>query len=215
LLQRCPLFSGINSDETEKLLTCLSAVQKKYEKGSPIFLTGEKLNSVGIVLSGCIHIVQDDFWGNRTIAARFEPVELFGEAISNSETKKLPISIMAAEKSEILWINYKKIITTCSSACLFHTALIKNIIQDLAQKNIMLMQKLECITRRTTREKLLFYLSLQAGKGIGNTIEIPFKRQELADYLSIDRSAMSSELGKLRDEGILRFNKNKFELLKQ
>jgi CRP-like cAMP-binding protein len=121
---------------------------------------------------------------------------------------------MAAEKSEILWINYKKIISTCSAACLFHTSLIKNLIQNLAQKNILLMQKIECITKRTTREKLLAYLSAQVSHTIGNTIQIPFNRQELADYLSVDRSAMSSELGKLRDEGILRFNKNKFELLK-
>jgi CRP-like cAMP-binding protein len=177
-------------------------------------MAGENLNSVGIVLSGCITVSQDDYWGNHTIVARFEPVELFGEAFSFGEKEALPVSIMAAEQSDILLINCKKIVSTCSSACLFHTVLIRNIIKNMAQKNKMLIQKMEHITRRTTREKLLSYFSFQSRQLGSNIFEIPFNRQELADYLSIDRSAMSSELGRMRDDGILNFTKNKFELLR-
>jgi CRP-like cAMP-binding protein len=176
-------------------------------------MAGGSLNSIGVVLAGSIHIIQDDFWGNRTLVARLEPVEIFGEAFAFGGGDDLPVGILAAEQSDILLINCKKIITTCPSACIFHTRLIKNLIQVMAQKNSMLMQKIEHITHRTTREKLLSYFSLQARQMKSNVFEIPFNRQELADYLSVDRSAMSSELGRMRDEGILHFRKNRFELL--
>jgi CRP-like cAMP-binding protein len=128
---------------------------KKYKKGSFVSMAGGKFTSVGVVLSGCIHLVEDDFWGNRSIVARFEPVESFGEAFSFGEKDYIPVSILAAEQSDILLINGNKIISTCSSACMFHQRLIMNIIRNMAQKNNMLMKKIEHITRRTTREKLL------------------------------------------------------------
>jgi CRP-like cAMP-binding protein len=204
---------GIDETELDTLLTCLSAVQKKYKKGSFVSMAGGKFTAVGVVLSGCIHLVEDDFWGNRSIVARFEPVESFGEAFSFGEKDYIPISILVAEQSDILLINCNKIISTCSSACMFHQRLIMNIIRNMAQKNNMLMKKIEHITRRTTREKLLSYLSFHARKTKSSVFEIPFNRQELADYLSIDRSAMSQELCRMRDERMLNFNKNKFELL--
>jgi CRP-like cAMP-binding protein len=213
VLRQCRLFDGVNASDLGKLLNCLSAVQKTYKKGGFISTAGAHFNSVGVVLSGSIHIIQDDFWGNRTLVARFEPVEIFGEAFVFGGQGCLPVGIMAAEQSDILLINCKKIITACPSACVFHTTLIKNLITVLAQKNSMLMQKIEHITHRSTREKLLSYFSFQAGQMKSTAFEIPFNRQELADYLSIDRSAMSSELGRMRDEGILRFSKNRFELL--
>jgi CRP-like cAMP-binding protein len=213
LLSQCPLFEGIDKAELDKLLNCLSAVWKKYEKGDYVFMAGGKFNTVGVILSGCIHLVQDDFWGNRSIIARFDPPESFGEAFSFGEKEYLPISIMAVEQSDILLINCKKIISTCSSACGFHTVVIRNIIRNMAQKNSMLIKKIEHITRRTTREKLLSYLSSYARQTKSSAFEIPFNRQELADYLSIDRSAMSAELCRMRDDGILHFTKNKFELL--
>jgi CRP-like cAMP-binding protein len=183
---------------------------------------------IGVVLSGALHILQDDFWGNRAILARAEPGELFGEAFSCGGVKKLPVSVQAVEQSEVLLIDLSRIITTCSSACVFHRDLIKNTLQDMARKNIALIKKMEHITRRTTREKLLSYLSSQAQQLLatptlvgkfpaqGSTaFTIPFNRQELAEYLSVDRSAMSAELGKMQGEGLIRFNKNRFELLQK
>jgi len=213
VLKKCPLFAGIGESELLTLLDCLSAIERNYDKNNFVFMTDGIVTLIGIVLSGSVHVIREDFWGSRTILARIEPGELFGEAFSCAETEKLPVSVLAAEASDILLIDYRKIITTCSSACTFHTGLIKNMLRILAKKNVMLTQKMEFITQRTTRDKLLAYLSAQARQAGNNTFEIPFNRQELAEYLSVDRSALSNELSKMRDDGILTFRRNHFTLL--
>jgi CRP-like cAMP-binding protein len=215
ILSGCSLFNGIAGSEMDSLLDCLSARQKKYEKDAYVFMEDDKLTAIGIVLSGALHIVRVDFWGNRVIVERIGSARLFGEAFSCGEIVKLPISVIAAEVSEVLLIDYKKIITTCSSACVFHTRLIRNMVKSLAEKNIMLVKKIEHITQHSTREKLLSYLSSQAQQARSNKFEIPFNRQELAEYLSIDRSAMSAELGRMQDEGLIEFQKNHFEILRK
>lgn len=211
--KKCPLFADITENELCSLLGCLSAVRRSYEKNSFIFKTKDRVSSIGIVVSGSVHIAQEDFWGNRTILANISEAGLFGEAFSCAETDTLPVSVIAAEASEILFIGYRKIITTCSNTCVFHAKLIKNMMRILARKNIMLMQKIEFISKRTTREKLLSYLSEQAINNKSGAFFIPFNRQELADYLCVDRSALSREMGIMQNEGLLRFNKNYFELL--
>lgn len=213
ILKPCPLFAGIDECELQTLLGCLSAIERSYEKNDFIFMADDIVTVIGVVLSGSVHIIQEDFWGNRTILARIESGDLFGEAFSCAETEKLPVSVFAAEASGILLIDYHKIITACSSACTFHTGLIKNMLRILARKNVMLTQKIEFITQRTTRGKLLSYLSAQARQAGRGSFEIPFDRQQLAEYLSVDRSAMSNELSKMRDDGILKFHRNHFELI--
>lgn len=210
----CPLFRGISTDELQKLLACLSAVEKHYKKNNFVFIAGDNVTSLGIVLSGCVHVVQEDFWGNRTILTAIETGGMFGEAFSCAEIEKFPVSVMAIRPSDILLLDYKKIATLCSSACAYHSVLIKNMLQILANKNVMLTKKIESLTKRTTREKLLSYLSFEAQRAGRNKFIIPYNRQELAEYLSVDRSAMSNELSKMRDEGILSFERSKFELYK-
>lgn len=212
ILKSCPLFAGINESELSLLLDCLSAVERKYEKNHFVFMADEPVTSIGVVLSGSVHVIQENFWGNRMILARVEQGSIFGEAFSCAEVKKLPVSVIAVETSVVLLIDYRKIITTCPSACAFHMGLIKNMLQILANKNVMLTQKMEFITQRTTREKLLSYLSVQSRQAGSNSFKISFNRQELAEYLSVDRSAMSNELSKMRDDGILTFHRNQFEL---
>jgi CRP-like cAMP-binding protein len=213
VLLKCPLFESIAEKDLASLLSCLKAKKRKIEKGSFIFNAGDKVSSVGILLSGRLHIVADDFWGNRSIVSNVEPGELFGEVFAFSVTEEIPVSVTAVIASEIMVIDYRKIITTCSSACVFHTLLISNMLKNLAQKTFFLMQKIDFVTQRTTREKLLSYLSSYAQDVKKNEFEIPFNRQELADYLSVERSALSAELCRMRDEGIVTFNKNKFQLL--
>ncbi|GHV84046.1 Crp/Fnr family transcriptional regulator [Spirochaetia bacterium] len=213
VLRKCALFESIAEKDLEALLNCLSARKRKAEKGSFIFNAGDKVGAVGILLSGRLHIVADDFWGNHSIVSSIEPGELFGEVFSFSVTEKIPISVTAVMQSEIILIDYKKIITTCSSACKFHTLLIRNMLKNLAQKTFSLMQKMDFITQRTTREKILSYLSSYAQNKKSDEFEIPFNRQELADYLSVERSALSAELCRMRDDNILTFNKNKFKLI--
>ncbi|WP_010243215.1 Crp/Fnr family transcriptional regulator [Acetivibrio cellulolyticus] len=214
ILKKSPLFSGIAENNLSPMLNCLSIRKAVYAKDAYILSAESPVTDVGIVLSGSVNVIKEDFWGNRAILAKMKSGEIFAEAFSFALVRKLPVSVVAAEKVEILFVDFKKITTTCPSACDFHTQLIQNILKLLAQKNIMLTQKLEHIVKRTTREKLLSYLSEQAKQAGGNSFSIPFNRQELADYLSVDRSAMSNELCKLRDEGILEFSKNHFVLTK-
>ncbi len=212
ILETCPLFAGIEREQIAKLLDCLSAKRQSYKKGRYIFRAEEQARHVGIVLSGAANIIQEDFWGNRTILAHIEPGELFGESFSCAETEKLPVSVIAAEASEILLIDYKKIITVCSATCAFHTRLISNMLQVLANKNIMLIRRIEHLSRRTTREKLLSFLSVQALQAKSNDIVIPYNRQELADFLCVDRSALSRELKRMKRDGLLDYEKSCFVL---
>jgi len=213
VIKKCPLFWEIEDSHLQALLKCLTAVQHSYTKNEFIFSRGENVQSVGIVLLGTAHILQEDYWGNRTILEHVEPGGLFGEAFSCAEIDNLPISVIAAEAMEVLFIDYRRIITTCSSSCMFHMVLIKNMVKILAQKNIMLTQKMEIITHRTTRKRLMAYLSSQAIKTGKKRFMIPFNRQELADFLSVERSAMSAELSQMQTDGLIRTRKNEFELL--
>ena len=213
IVKQCFLFDGIADSDLKGLLGCLSAVRRSYKKNELVFSAGDAVSSVGVVLSGSVHVLQEDYWGNRTILAHIPPGGLFGEAFSCAEMDILPISIIATEKSEIFLIDYKRIITTCPSSCVFHIALIKNTMRMLAQKNIILTQKMEIIAHRTTRDRLLAYLSAQASKVGSNHFTIPFDRQQLADYLSVERSAMSTELSKMQSDGLIRTDRSKFELL--
>ena len=211
--KQCLLFTGMEDAHLKVLLDCLKAVRCLYGKNEFVFSAGDAAGAVGVVLSGGVHVLQEDYWGNRTILAHIPPGGLFGEAFAYTEVKSLPVSILAAENSEILFVDYKRIITTCSSACVFHMALIKNMMKLLAEKNIMLTQKMEVITHRTTRERLLAYLSAQAIQAGKSRFVIPFNRQQLADYLSVERSAMSAELSHMQSDGLIRTNRSEFELL--
>jgi CRP-like cAMP-binding protein len=224
LLSGCSLFQGIKLTELDSMLECIGARKKIYKKDAYVFWAESETGYFGIVLSGSVIIVEDDFWGDRSIIERVERGGLIGAAFSFSGITKLPVSVIATEDSEVLLINSGRIGVTCSSACPFHTRLINNLLRNMAQKNALLLRKIEHLSRRSTREKLLSYLSSQVSKARKNekfrepgtvTFEIPFNRQELADYLALDRSAMSSELCRMRDEGILEFKKNKFTLNKR
>lgn len=211
-IKHSPLFRGIDESQLASLLACLTAVKRRYRKDELIFVAGEKPISVGIVLSGSVRVLQEDFWGNRTILAHIESSGLFGEAFSCAEQVALPVSVIACETTEIMLIDYRKIITTCSSACVFHTQLVMNMMRILAKKNILLTKKLEYLSKRTTREKLLSFLSAQAVSAKSTIVEIPFNKTELAEYLCVDRSALSRELSAMKAEGLLQYDKNSFEL---
>lgn len=209
------LFRGIEAEDIDAMLSCLSAESKKFQKGQMIYRAGETTDMVGVILSGRVHIFKDDFWGNRSILSEIGLGDIFGETYAELPSVELEVNVMATEDSEILFLNVGKIMTTCSSSCRFHSRLIHNLLAVTAQKNLMLTRKMEYMAQRTIREKLLTYLSAESQRSGSPRFEIPFNRQQLADYLSVDRSAMSRELCRLRDEGVLEFNKNCFELNKE
>jgi CRP-like cAMP-binding protein len=213
LLQRCSLFAGIDPDRLLSLLTCLDVTERSFQKGAFILRAGQPIKTVGVIVRGSAHMLQEDYWGNRTIIARVEPGELFAEAFCCAHVEQLPVSVQALEPSTVLYLDFNRIISNCSSACDFHTRLIQNMIALVAAKSVALTEKLEDVTQRTTREKLLSYLSRRALAVQSSAFDIPFNRQELADYLSVDRSALSSELSRMHNDALIHYHKNHFELL--
>lgn len=212
ILKTCPLFAGIDAAYLDSMLHCLSARCEKYPKGDFLYHQGDAIDSLGIVLSGSIDIMKEDFWGNSNLIARAGVGNIFGEAYALRTDSPIEVSILAKQPSEVMFLNVSKMMTLCGNACTFHNRLTRNLLSVLAEKTFQLSRKLEHITQRTTREKLLSYLTAEAAHTGSNSFDIPFNRQQLADYLSVDRSAMSSELGNLRDEGLITFQKNHFTL---
>ena len=214
-LGACPLFAGIAPEHRAAMLSCLGARRRRVEKGEVVFLEGSPAEYVGVVLEGAAQVVRDDFYGNRTIQAVLEPGELFGETFACAGTARMPVTVEAVRDSEVLLIRLRRIIQTCSNACEFHNRMVMNLLRAIAEKNLRLNQKLEITARRTTREKLLAYLTAQARQAGAERFTIPLDRQGLADYLGVERSALSAEIGKLRREGVLESERSSFRLLKR
>ncbi len=213
ILKKCPLFLGIEDESLLKMLHCLGAVIRRYEKKHIIIEEGKPTKNIGIVLSGSANVVQIDYFGNRSILKISEPSDVFAEAFACAETKSVPVCIVANEMCDIMLIDCSHILHTCSNNCQFHQQLIYNLMKNLAVNTISFHQKIAITSKRTTREKLMEYLKIQSQKTNKKTFTIPFDRQELADYLEVDRSGLSSEISKLKKDGIIDSYKNKFTLL--
>ncbi len=211
-LKRTKLFSGIGEDDILSLINCLQAEVKTYKKGEYVFRQGENIDCVSVLISGKLHIQRDDYWGNRSIINVIDPGEMFGEAYNARQDSPVLNDVVSVEDSTVIFFGVKKMLTSCTNTCRFHCMVVQNLFFIISEKNRRLMQKLGHMAQRSTREKLLSYLSEEAQKQNSSAFEIPFNRQQLADYLSVDRSAMSSELSKMRDEGLIEFNKNHFQL---
>ncbi len=213
ILKKTRLFAGVTETETVSMLSCLGARTKQYEKGETVFSQGEHVSDVVILLKGALHIQHIDFWGNRSILGYVSEGEMFAESYAAPDSGALQNDVIAQEKSVVAFFDVKRIITTCSAACRFHQTVVQNLFFSLSEKNRKLVSKIKHMSGRTTRAKLISYLSEEAKKHRADEFTIPFNRQQLADYLSVDRSAMSSELCKMRDIGMLEFDKNKFRLI--
>ncbi len=213
VLKRTQLFAGVGDDEIASMLSCLGARLYTYKKGEYVLRQGEHLNDIIVLVDGNLHIQKDDYWGNRSILGQIAVGEMFGEAYVAPESGALLNDVVAVDDSSVIFFDVKRIITTCSSACRFHAMVVQNMFFAISEKNRKLVQKLGHMSKRSTREKLISYLSEEAKKHNSSSFTIPFNRQQLADFLSVDRSAMSNELCKMRDEGLLEFEKNQFKLL--
>lgn len=213
MIKENPLFAGMDEREIEELCHCIGWKIREYEKNEYLMSAGDARGRTGIVVRGSVNILKEDFWGNRMIIGKMEQGEMFGEAFALSKVSVLPVSVLAAEDTSVLLIDPEKLMNPCQLPCGCHSKAMSNMIRLLAGKNVMLTAKIGHVTRRTTREKLLSYLSEQAVREKSSCFTIPYNRQELADFLSVDRSAMSSELGRMREEGTIKFRKNEFQLL--
>jgi CRP-like cAMP-binding protein len=213
ILKKCPLFAEIEEGSLLRMLTCLGARILSFDKNEVVFAEGAKARYIGLVLTGEVQVVQVDYYGNRSILSNLRAGAVFGEAFACAEVGALPVSILASEKSDVMLIECAHILHTCENNCGFHGRLIYNLMRDLAQKTLLFHERIEVTSKRTTREKLLSYLAIEARHAGEREFVIPFDRQELADYLEVDRSGLSAEISKLRAEGVIDCHKNRFAIL--
>lgn len=214
-LSNSALFAGITAEETASLLTCLGASEKQYNKGCIIFSEGEIIQHLGIVLEGRVLIQCCDAWGTMSILGSAGPGMVFGEAYACSPGEPLQISVQAAENSVILFLNVNRVLTTCSSSCIFHQTLVRNLLTVCAQKSLELSRRMLHTTPKTIRGRLLSYFSECAKHSGSDSFELAYNRQQLADHLGVDRSALCSELSKMQKEGLIRYNRNHVDLCRK
>lgn len=212
IISQAELFSGYGPDELNLMLGCLNARIKEYPKNQTVFGQGTVIAEIGIVITGALQIQQTDLFGNNNILTSLEPKSIFGESYASSGLP-LPIEVVASQDSTVVFVDYDKIIHPCAKNCVDHSQLVTRMVKLLAIKNMFLTEKIATISKRTTREKLLHYLNGESKRHQARTFTIPFNRQGLADYLVVDRSAMSAELSKLKKEGIIDYHKSTFRIL--
>lgn len=213
VLKKCGLFEEIEEENLTAMLDCLGAKVFSVKKDMTIFQEGTPAKYIGLILSGAVQMVQDDFYGNRSIVTSIGENGLFGESFACAGITSLPVSFIASRDCEIMLIDCKRITNTCCNACSFHKQVIFNLLHLVARKNLDFHQKIEIISKRSTKEKLMTYLLSVAKQTGSSSFTIPYDRQALADYLGVERSAMSAEIGKLRKEGIIECQKSHFTIL--
>ena len=213
-MKNSPLFYGISQEELPGLLSSLDARTRVFKKGELLLHRGERTEYLGLLQSGTVHIIREDFWGNRSIVGLAGPGDTFAESYALSR-EPMEVSVLANSDGEALMLSAERVVSGCQQVCSFHSQLSRNLLSMLAAKNLNLTAKMRHMARKTTREKLMSYLSAQALRAGSSEFDIPLDRQQLADYLAVERSAMSATLSKLRDEGALEFHKNHFRLLRQ
>ena len=212
VLRTSGIFSGISEEETEKMLHCLEVRPETFQKDEYILRAGDRVEAFGVVITGKVMIIQEDFWGNRNILAAVGAGHCFAETFACSPGAVLNVSVIAETNVQVLFLNVKRILTTCPSTCSHHSRMIRNLLSELAEKNQRLNEKITHLGQRSRRAKILSYLSAEAQRHGSAEFDIAFSRQQLADYLSVDRSGLSMELSRMQEEGLLEYRKNHFVL---
>ena len=207
-----PLFEGIASEDVVKLLTCLGSRAKPFRKGECVIAQGAATESIGIVVSGRAQVSRTDYDGNRVVMADLAVGSVFAESFVCAGLPKSPVTVTAIDDSSILFVPYARLMTSCDRACSFHSRVVMNLVTLLARKNLFLNARLDIVAKRSIRAKVLAYLDAESRARGAREFDIPFSRNDLADYLAVDRSALSRELSLMRDDGIIDFDKSRFRL---
>lgn len=213
ILGETELFSGLELRELKSMLPCLGLRSVRAEKDDYIVNAGDIVSEVGFVVEGEASMVKMDSAGNKTITSRLVPGDMFGEVLVCANVVSSPVSIIAEGSCEIIMFNFNRLISCCSNCCPFHAKVVANLLKLIARKNMQLNEKIQVMSKKTTRDKLATYLLMQMEKTEKDEFDVPLNRSQLADYLSVDRSAMSRELGRLREEGVLDFTRNQFKII--
>lgn len=211
-LSTTPLFAGISEREIEHVLGCLQARERTYQKGEVIFRAGTRITDIGLIESGGANMTVVFYWGYSRIFGHFEAGDVIGENYAALPDTELPGDMIAVEETRVLFMDLKRIMTTCSQCCSYHHDLMMNLLRIAARKNLELSRRMMQTSSRSIRERLLMYLSRQADIHGGPAFSIPFDRQQLADYLGVDRSALSAELARMKRDGLIDYRKNEFVL---
>lgn len=211
-LRKSSFFIGLDDNEILSILHCMNASTITKQQGAYVFRTGDSTEVMGLVLSGSVLIIQEDICGHRNILSQCHTGDFFGEPYAASPGAILNVSVVAESDCEILLLNVKRLLITCPTACDHHQKLIRNLVSVLANRILRLNDKITHISKRTTKEKLLSYLSSESIKHSSHSFNISFDRQQLADFLCVERAAMSVEISKLQKEGILKTNRKHFEI---
>lgn len=207
------LFDGIAPEDREAMFACTGYHVRTFQKGSVIAFEEESIKHIGVILAGVVDMVKEDRWGNKTLLVRMGTDEVFGETFACGEDSLSVVTFVVSEDAEILFMPFQRMMRSCTMACAFHHRLIENMVRIIAHKNRELMRKVEVVSKRSIREKLLAYLSIQAQVQDSDYLQIPMGRVELAEYLCVDRSALTRELAKMKEEGLIDYDKNCFRLL--
>jgi CRP-like cAMP-binding protein len=203
IISQCPLFKNIEKNELPVMLDCLDGRINEISKGETIFLEGDSARFVGVVLDGAVQISRDDYYGNRSVLTILHPGELFAEVFACAGLDTLPVSAISVKSGAVLLLDCKRVLSVCSNTCRFHSQLIENLLQIIARKNMALNQKIQFMSQKKTQEKLMAYLLEEAKRHGRPDFTIPYDRQSLADYLGVERSAMSAEISKMKKAGLI------------
>lgn len=208
-----PLFDGIRPEDRMAMLSCTGYHFGSFHKGDIVAFEEENIRHIGIVISGTVDMVKEDIWGNKTMLVRIRKNEVFGETFACGSDNLSIVAFLVSEDAHILFMPFERVMRSCTMACQFHHRLIENMVRVIADKNRDLMRKVEAVSKRSIREKLLAYLSIQAQTQKSRYFEIPLGRVELAEYLCVDRSALTRELVKMKEDGIIDYDRNCFRML--
>lgn len=212
-LLQLPLFAGIREEDLPAMLDCLGVYQKSYQKGEMILLESNQVRFIGVIISGTVHMVKENAEGSQALLVSMTEGELFGESFSCGSQQAASVSFLAASPCQVLFLPFYKVVHSCNISCVFHHRLIENMVRLIGDKNVRLMQKIEILSQKTLREKILSYLQYKMEEQGNGSVILPLGRQSLADYLCADRSALTRELARMQDDGLIRYEKNTFEIL--
>lgn len=215
IIAHTPLFASLDEAELIHMLDCLAARRKTYQAKQFIVRETDLTGDIGVVVSGSVQVITEDAFGNRSITARLTVGEPFGQVYASGNVQASPVSVQAETDCEILFLRFHKIVSPCARACRFHSRVIENMMGVLADRNLMMNRKLAILSQRTIRDKLLAFLVWHSEQANSLEFDIPYNRDELADFLCVNRSALSRELSRMVDEGLLETDRSHFLLHEQ
>lgn len=206
------IFANIRESDKKDMLTCINAFERSFPKGAYILGPEEPASLIGIVLDGSLQMVAEDLWGRRSLLSVLGKDDLFGETFACAQEENYTLAFQAISDCRVLFMDYSRVFHTCNMACGFHHRLVENMVLMIARKNLELIKKIDVVSKLRIREKILTYLSQQAASAGSNTFTLPMSRVKMAEYLCVDRSALTRELSKMQEEGLISFAKNRFTL---